>query len=207
MASKSESAESLTKISKIEFLIHPGFQSMDFGHGGIGDLATHGHVENPYDALLNMYVEHAKSLKQDELMVAFTNLEAMSLRKVEPMYLNVFQQIKQILGKRFIILGARQRIFTETIGYEKAEGFKTLKKIARARGFTFDKNITTEAFGEMLDGCVEAAANYLNTTGRLRKKTTIVPELTQQPISKTVYEGGLEGYKKRAKKKYKRIKY
>jgi len=207
VANNPEGQERMTKISKLSFLIHPGFQSSEHGRVISNAQVVHSaHDTNKYDAQLDKYVAHARSLKSDEVMVAFTAQTKNDYFMTGAPYMKALREIRDILGRRLIILSAGQQIMSDG----QPQGFETLKKIARARGFVFDKSITTEAFGEMLGGCVEDAANCLNTSGELRKKTKIIPELTNEDISKEKKVGSWEPvgiYKRRKKAEYKRIKY
>lgn len=214
-----EAAEALTRISKIEFLIHPGFNSSEHGtpprrsmfdmspeemSENAPSVSTSTHVPNKWDALLDHYIERAKSLPQDTLMVGFTNIYRFGLHRDDTPYVQALWKIREILGKRFILLGNTQKIMPD--GDQTTEGFETIKRIARARGFSIDRHITSEAYGELLDGCVEDAANYLNTTGTLIKKTKILPQLTNNILSPKSPEE-MKEYKQAAKRKYPRIKY
>ena len=155
---------------------------MEHGWGSVTPKGPH--VENKYDALLPNYIDRAKTLEDDQLMVAFTNIMPEGFRQDTPT-MRALNEIRAILGKRFIAMSAYQKIFPEdaTMPRPMSEGIVTAKRIANARGFTFTRNTPTEAYGELFGGCVDAASNYLNGRGRFRKKTKILPELTDMALS------------------------
>ena len=129
-------------------------------------------MPNKFDVVLEKYVRHAKTLGKDELMFAFTDTGKEQYRShIERPYMKALQEIKKILGKRLIVLGTGGRSPRQDLAIN-------LKKIARARGFEFDKHVPSEAYGEILDACVSALANDLNIALNLRKKTKIIAALS-----------------------------
>jgi hypothetical protein len=171
--------EQLTPVSRLDFLIHPGFQSMGFG----GDYDNPGveHVPSKYDSLLYNYIERAKTLAKDQMMVAFTNILPLGLRESNPTT-RALSEIRSILGRRLVVLSTKQGIFPETAD-QFPDALTTAKRIAKSRGFRINRDTPTEAYGELFGGCVDAAANYMNGRGKFRRKTKIIPDLTDLAVS------------------------
>lgn len=188
------------KISKIHFLIHPGF---DF-------------IENPQlvGDLLLAFLKKAETLKEDELMFAFPWLDKdkknirwgslksdanektmvrtiendmIKLGYVEP-YLKTLQVIKKILGKRLIVISDPENSDPSSPDFYKGgildpdathQYWNKMVRLANARGYYFDSSVESEAYGEFCNKCVAIGAGNLNLAGKLNKKTIIVPELTE----------------------------
>ncbi len=171
--------EKLVPLSRLDFLVHPGFQSMGFG--GDYDNPGQDHIANTYDALLQNYVERAKTLTEDQMMVAFTNIFPVGFRESNPTT-EALSEMRHILGRRLVVLSTKQGIFPETAD-QFPDALTTAKRIARSRGFTFNRNTPTEAYGELFGGCVDAAANYMNGQGKFKRKTKILPDFTDLAAS------------------------
>ncbi len=173
--------QSKPNIQKIHFLIHPGFLSRE-----VPLMPENDPTRNPYKArmaeyetLLDKYLEKAKKLNPNELMFAFAHTEQPQLiedAKEGKRYISVLRELKNILGRRLVVLsGNHDVVFDDNV-------FNTAKEIAEARGFYFDKDVFTEAYGEMLNICVERGTERLNTNGELNKKTLIRTDLTDTPV-------------------------
>jgi hypothetical protein len=171
-----ERSEKLTKVSRIDFLIHPGFIGSQRGH-----MLSPGEQEQ-YRRLLTHYIVEAHAMKDDELMVVFVDADYAQLREGKVWFHDGLYELQDILGKRLIVLGESQQIFPEDTG--RMNGFDTVKRIARARGFTFNKRLNTRAYGEQLEACVDGAANFLNESGGLRNKTHVIKSLTDWLIAR-----------------------
>jgi hypothetical protein len=173
--------EKLTPVSRLDFLVHPGFQSMEHGKDRV-DNPGGPHIPNKYDALLKLYVERAKTLANDQVMIAFTNILPAGFSEDGPT-LDALYEIRTILGKRFIALSAKQGIFPEAEEEGLPDAISTAKRIAKARGFSINTRTPTVAYGELLGGCVDGAANHMNKKGGFRRKTQILPEFTDVSIT------------------------
>lgn len=151
------------------------------GFGGDYDNPGEMHIANKYDALLNLYVERAKTLEDDQMMAAFTNIFPQGLRQSNPTT-EALSEMRFILGRRLMVLSTKQGIFPETAD-QFPDALTTAKRIAKSRGFRINRDTPTEAYGELFGGCVDAAANYMNGQGKFRKKTKILPDLTDLAAS------------------------
>jgi len=125
--------------------------------------------------LLSDYEQKAKTLGQDEVMVIISPSDISLIRKHKKLnkpYVQTIERIKKILGKRAVVLMDRLDFFDE-----KEARFK-LKKVLNSRGYYFDENVLSEAYGETLGCCVDDAAEGLNREEKLSKKTVIKIDLT-----------------------------
>ena len=93
-------------------------------------------------------------------------------RFLKPEYLMAVKKIKEILGKRAVVM-------TESFHVRNSEAdVEKLTKIALARGYEFDKNVLSEAYGETLACCVKEGAENLNRKVDLKEVTEIDSKLT-----------------------------
>jgi hypothetical protein len=155
------------KITKINFLVHPGFI--------IDERMMGRDIDQKDEQLLDAYVKKAQSLKDNELMVALTystRQEFQNDAKTGMLYFQKLREMKKILGDRLIVLSASQDIF------DSSEALTMIKRIAKQRGYIFEKDVASEAFGETLQSCVVDAAQNLNEVGEFKKKTKINAGLT-----------------------------
>lgn len=169
------------KISKIHFLIHPGFLNDQVPRMPHSDTAPNPYLKRlpEYTDLLNKYVAEAHQLKDNELMFAFAHTPSPQLSKdfkAGELYVQKLRELKKILGPRLIVLSADYDVVFN------AEVMNIVKKIAAERGFKFDEHVLTEAYGEMLEVCVERGAELLNQSGELVNKTRIRTDLTDAPL-------------------------
>ncbi len=167
------------KISKIHFLIHPGW----LYQGGVRYLETIN--------LLNSYLEKARSLGGDELMFAVLHESRESMKqdaKSEGFYMQTIRKLRDILGDRLIVVSdpdfnilTRLGILARLSSPRKIDVRKErdkIKRIIEARGYQFDKDVLSEAYGELMNQCVATGARNLNVTLGLKKKTIIKTGLT-----------------------------
>jgi len=200
-----ERKENPIKISKIHFLVHPGFSS-DYRTDDA--LSSAKDVPEENNKLLNRYIGQAENLKEkeDEIMVALTHASKSELKKDSKenfLYFKKLEEIRDILGRRLIVLSDNFDIF------EGEETMLAVKKLAKARGYVFDENVLSEAYGEALGACVDEAAQNLNLTGNLKHKTKIRPELSDTNVSggHIVPSKGFEIYKQQTLKANDRIEF
>lgn len=184
--------DKLIKISKLHFLIHPGYLSdKRYRYAGYGEKEI-----GKFNSLLDKYIEHAKKLAENELMVIFTHTEKDEVRNDlrGELYLRKIQEIKKVLGDRaiIIIMGIRDLI---------EQDISNIKKIANARGYDFDENVLSDAYGEMMENCVYNGARDLNMAGKFKNKTIIKPYLTELNSTKELQTKHLIKIKKRYRKK------
>lgn len=168
-------------IHKIHFLIHPGFLSYEVPKmdGDVGSVNPYALRMDEYNGLLDKYLTEAKTLKDDELMMAFahtTRKQMVKDAKNEELYMVTLRELKNILGKRLIVLSGNFDVVNEDGVFDVA------KKIAHERGYYFDNTVITEAYGEMLSICVERGADRMNRNAELQNKTLIRPSLTDTPV-------------------------
>ncbi len=172
---KENALENKTEITNIHFLIHPGYElRYDY---------------NPeFFPLAESYVEKAKTLKPDELMVFFAPVPPTSFPKEvkadQEKYVEVANRIREILGRRLIVLSSQG----ETSSLYKKLIWNKIKTIAEKRGFVFTKNLTAEAYGEYLGVCVSRAAENMHQASGMSAENpiTIRAELTDKSISGNV---------------------
>lgn len=164
----------ITHIRKLHFLIHPGY---------IGDPDERDHNDPVSDhdrelagRLLSRYIELAKSLGKDEVMLIFTHSRAGDLRgslRRQREYALGLRRIKEILGKKVVVVSNNCDLFD---GPEAAEAART---ILTNRGFAFrPDDVESVAYGETLQECVIDGASNLNGQLSLKKATKILPDAT-----------------------------
>ncbi|MEK7099490.1 MAG: hypothetical protein AAB916_03145 [Patescibacteria group bacterium] len=203
MASENFKIEGNEKIhvSKIDLLIHPGFLT----DPSVYEQGEKGREKTPeFAALLDKYIEHSKEFKNDEIMVAFTHTGKSELRSdvgLSKLYVNKLKELREILKDRLVVLSDDLNIFDE------AEAIAMLKRILHARGYDFDENVVTEAYGETIRACVETWAEGLNATAQLKNKTQINPRLTDLDSPGRLPSDMLEEHKSNVLKSFDRIEY
>lgn len=159
------------RISKLHILVHPGFIMEE-------DLREDQPYEEDTEAgtkLLIDYEEKAKTLGQDEVMVIIAPSRISLLKKhkkLDKPYVQTIEKIKSILGDRVIVLMDRLDFFQEEEVRDK------LKRVLTARGYYFDENVLSEAYGETLGCCVDDAAESFNRGEKLNNKTIVKIDLT-----------------------------
>lgn len=170
----------LKKISKIHFLINPGF---------ISDVRDE---DKGYEGLFGLYFDKAATIGRDELMFAFTHVSRSEMKEdvgANKAYVEALEKLKKILDDRLIVISSDDNILN-TRGAHAALG--KIKRIAAARGYYFDTDdVLSEAYGELLGACVDRGAKNLHIVGGLRKKTVVKSKLTDAvafPDMPTLYE-------------------
>lgn len=165
------------EVSKLHFLIHPGFLA-----DPDTDL-TGAPVPEFSQLLLERYLQHAKGIPDDELVLVFLHTAPSDLIRDfrnRKNYTEKIRQIKRVLGKRMLTFSADFDVFGETETTGQAD---EIKQMAERRGFRFNENVPSEAYGETLGVCVEEGASNLNKVLKLVKKTLIRPDLTDAAAS------------------------
>lgn len=151
----------LTRVSKLHFLIHPGYSS---------------NAE-----LMRRYIVQAGELTQDEAMFIFSLTHSqegfrLALQKQES-FAQTIAAIQGILGNRVIVVNDGWVIFNTELD---SDGFKST---ARAQGLLIDRAAASEAYGEMFGCCVTEGAQTLNRAFGLNRKTMVIPNLTDLAFS------------------------
>jgi hypothetical protein len=160
-----ENKTELTKVSKIHFLIHPGFMLRQANSVDDATLPALNKL-NEEDLFLNR-------VKPDELVIAITHedngLIKESLRKESQLYITNLKRWKKQLGRRLIVLSNN---FQENV-LVYPNLVETLKRLVNARGFDFDSNVATDAVGELEGACLPNIAGTLNLALDLTNPTQI----------------------------------
>jgi hypothetical protein len=161
---KENTLEAKKEISKLHFLVHPGYMAKV--HRG-------GNDNKDYKELLKKYVEKAKKIAQGELMVIFAPAANQyfveQVRKDSELYVACIKQIKSILGNRVIVLSSQSEIWEEN----KDKIWKKIKNTAETRGFVFGKGLTFDAYGEYMDYCVEAVSENMHAAAKLGRANPV----------------------------------
>ncbi len=175
-----ENFEKPKHIKKIQFLIHPGFIS-DPNLEDVTASQRDAGFMRPAEELMDKYIEEAKTLGEDELVFAFldsSNGQIKSHIQNDELYICKINELRDILGRRFIVLsGVDYHDFFDS----PQEIFDDARRIAKARGYEFDTDTITEAYGECMNVCVEAGAIAFNRAGGFKEPTKIKIKLTNEP--------------------------
>lgn len=183
------------KISKLHFLVHPGFLSdpntlekpttwqklIAEGHDYDSIMAE----LRKWEETLQIYVEQAKKLKEDELMFVFTHTTSEQLKEdleEKKAYAVTLKAMKKILDKRLVVVSGDFDIFNE------AEALDVAKEVAAARGYVLDEDVFTEAYGEILEQCVTEGAAAMNRKGGFRNKTVVRQKLTDLGLTNMAHQ-------------------
>lgn len=163
----------MNKAQNLHFLIHPDFSLQDENQSDHSSDAKKEHH--------NLHVENVRSLADDEIVAIFldvTKARLLKKTKESAAILSLLRDMRLALGKRLVVLSGDWKIFEEH-GHEKlALTMDILKKLFKQRGYEFDVNTPTTAYGESLLSCVVDGANALNGAGLFRQETMIIPSLT-----------------------------
>jgi hypothetical protein len=175
------------EINKIHFLIHPGFNLVFNLSGRLSRKESHGYdpeAVRAHEDLLDRYIEKAKSLGKNELMVVILPIDRDELKSLgkDDLYFKKISELKHILGLRGIF-------FSDQLPAVSAENeqdfellFESIMRMVKARGYTFTHDVESEAYGEAIDACVPIGGENLNKALQLTKRTKINPELTDQGL-------------------------
>ncbi len=184
-----ESKEIKQRVSKIHFLIHPGFLMAGVPKEG----SEPGSTQDRYNSLLDEYVKKAEEVKDkiNELMFAFIWSSRKDFKEAlqeQQLYVEKLKEIKNLLGNRLIVFSGNRDVTDDGKQF-----VAYMERIAQARGYIFDSDVLSEAYGETLGSCVNEGAVNLNKALGLKSKTVILPELTSailttDPAYVTEYE-------------------
>ena len=151
--------EKKTEINNLHFLVHPGFIHR-FHHGL--DRGSFSGEEGV--ALLDKYVEQAKALGGQEVMILFTPTSpwmfSQDVRKTSnpDKYALAIREIKKNLGDRLIVIADQGDIMINDDSSDRERVWSRIKKILEKRGFILSNQLTAEAYGEYWNHCVSAIA-------------------------------------------------
>jgi len=162
-----------TEVKKLHFLIHPGYMS-DPAQDFIEDMDQSDERYMQWTPLLNSYVDKARELPEDDIMLVMLHASFKSLLddfKQDKEYTKTLKNLKKVLGRRMIAL-------SDDFPIENEDSFYFAEEIANTRGFNIPRSVYSEAYGEQLEHCVPEGAQMANKSLRLVKKTVLKPELT-----------------------------
>lgn len=173
------------KINKIDFIIHPGFLLTKEARE---DFENNSEITDEYKKLFSSYIEEAKKTTEDQLCFVFipetrTNLKEFG--KTKDYYYELLRELKSILGERGVFITDNDKDST-FIGNNLSGAKEQLNKllaIVKARGYIFDEQALTRAYGEQVGMCVEDAAKKLNKLMGLKKSTLVEVRLTDVGLS------------------------
>ena len=170
---KQEAKEHKREITKIHFLVHPGY------------ILESRYARNSYfgmETLLEDYIKKANSLGTDELMVIFAPKfgedfvhdfrKKLENKEIPKKYVQAIREIDSVLsdsekkgvsGNRAIVL-ADTDVF-RSIGARfqdnREKVWSKILSIIEKRGFVLSKDVEAEAYGEYKDKCVSDVARNM----------------------------------------------
>jgi hypothetical protein len=195
--SKKESKETKKEISKIHFLIHPGYiLESEFAKNNYFGMET----------LLEDYIKKAKKLKNNELMVIFAPSFKSDFIKdfknkaenenTPKKYVDTIRKIVEILSDPTLngVMGNRAIVLADTDLYDVYENkgarflenrekiWDKLKNIIEKRGFVFSEKVEAEAYGEYKSICVRDIARNMRFAANspITSQVAIKDELTEE---------------------------
>lgn len=195
---KENQIEAKREITKIHFLVHPGFLDRMLTENS-------GTFTEKIDALLKSYLSKSKTLGENELMVIFLPAQRKyfkeEIKDEVYKYVNLVQDIKKVLGNRLIVFSSDG----ETVPENSDLIWKKIEDTAGARGFFFSKKLTAEAYGELIDACVGAVASNMHKAAGMseNKPVKILGRLTD--FSVDIPTRGYEPEDPRTKRDFRKI--
>lgn len=161
-----EAGEKIDPISlkKIHFLVHPGYL------GDADDTHEEPDLVQIGKNMRQIYINAARSMASDECLVLFTHGNKKKLKEdvhSQKEYTQTLHELRAILNKRLIV-------FSDNTNPDDPIFKDQLDKILQARGYEYQQNCPSEAFGEWFDACVANYASRINTTLGLNKKSQII---------------------------------
>jgi hypothetical protein len=176
---RSEKKEGI-KISKLHFLIHPGFNT-DPHELKMFDYFQREREIFQNQFVLERYIGEAKKMEPDEIMIAFLHTKGEDLKsdlKENVLYAKTIKELKNILGGRLVVISDKFNVNNDPKAYEAA------KKVMEARGYVFDGDVYLKAYGECFGACVQRGSQNLRESGGFSKKVEIDRELTDGALNK-----------------------
>jgi|GEM_PF-3106304 len=197
----------LIKVSKLHFLVHPGYTIEENKRlrSRLGTEAMKELMLNPKnyrddfnERLLEMFIEQAQKMPEEELMLIFTPTDRSEFKDGivnQDQYMTAVLEIKKILGKRAIVILDDYKLATRIPDLNKLGSY--LINVIRARGFEINNDTESVAYGEYIGKCVNAVAINMRRLLKIQNPTTVIRRLTDDPISKFPaqlheYDAGLE---------------
>ena len=164
------------KIDKIHFLIHPGF---------VNYVREEFRADTgPSSALLEKYVDQSRKLGPNELMLVFPYTNSAEFRRdviKGERYAKTLREMKRILGRRMVVVTWELDIWNSPKELQKA------LELVSGRGYQFDNDVDTYAYGETIGICVRAGAKNINRTAGFNKRTVVLAQLTDLPFDTPKY--------------------
>lgn len=168
--------ENLTKITKIHLLVHPGFISCRDVDRGESFMEESLEERLESKKLPGKYLRYAEQMGETEVMVvslpfSFDPHDAEFDYMFDEKKKNnkvLINHLREILKDRLTLLRNRFRGDMEPERF-----FLRLKQVLARKGFYFDEDVETEAYGEVLQNCVDGQARFFNEEGSLRSPTRI----------------------------------
>lgn len=172
------------KVEAVHFLIHPGFcseyelspRSKEWGSEFLSK--DNKSSDTQYLPLREAYVDYARSLREEEILLVFSHLDLYQLTRTHQIgksYVQFLKKLKRAAGSKLIFFSNECNPFSLT------ENWMILGKL-RGLGLEITKEADSYALGETLRSCVADGARSLNITLGLVKPTVILPHLTEMGI-------------------------
>jgi hypothetical protein len=154
----------MKKISKIHFLIHPGFFEMDARLANAFDNPDWQKQDiDLLRGLFERYLEKFSNLPNHELLVALTYDYRKDLKKrlggassSWPSYVDVLRQLKKDLGDRVVVFSESAVTHTHDRKITLLDLQEKMQRILKGRGYEVSEDVVLEACGELINNCVEA---------------------------------------------------
>lgn len=168
-----------TRITKLHFLIHPGFDAdpnHDLRKGKTADykMPDQTQTESAEESKAR-YLAQAKQMGNQEIMIAFLHTDKAGTKKdlhSQQPYLDIIKELKATLSNRLVVLSDDFDIaaWSENKGALAAKkAFEEIKKILTARGFELDPETEAQSFGEYVNACVAVGTLNLNLSRPFKK--------------------------------------
>ena len=84
-----------------------------------------------------------------------------------------------MLGDRLVVITDKDDILSSNT---VKNSWDKIKRIVESRGYYFDSDVESEAYGEYCTACVSAGAGELNIAGGLNRKTVVKTDITDLSI-------------------------
>lgn len=155
-------------ISRIHILIHPGFIT--------DPRVNEDGYESKFEGVFKGYLNEARAMTPTEVMIAFCHAYRSELKidlKAGNSYAVALRELKGLLKERLVVIANQQNDWISS----PYLGRLALASLSR-RGFVFNRDIETVAYGETDGACVPAGAIMFNSAARLRQPTRIIQRLT-----------------------------
>lgn len=170
----------LIKVSRLRFLVHPGYIKDTIGQYNAGQLSR-------AEALPSEYKNIARGLAHDEVMIVLVHQMPPKFREdvgARKAYATTIEEFKKLAEnkKQIIVLTGDTAPFSGADEEYDMKALEKVRSVARARGYDINKETSVEVFGEMRNECVQEAYNGITNAGFFEAaKVNIVGKLTDRP--------------------------